>query len=59
MSYWHPPECQFYKNESGCKAGHKCLFPHHKVDEQLNKKPKKSDHSQKEEKATTRMEWLL
>ena len=45
--YWHPPECQFYKNESGCKAGDKCLFPHHKVDEQPNKKPKKSDHSQK------------
>ena len=19
--YWHPPECQLYKNESGCKAG--------------------------------------
>ena len=23
--YWHPPECQFYKDESGCK-GDKCLF---------------------------------
>ena len=45
--YWHPPECQCYKNESGCKAVDKCLFPHHKVDEQPNKKPKKSDPSPK------------
>ena len=22
---WHPPECHFYKNETGCKAGDKCL----------------------------------
>ena len=44
--YWHPPECQFYKTESGCKEGDKCLFPHHKVDEQPNKKPKKY-HSHK------------
>ena len=28
--YWHPPECQFYKTETGCKAEDKCLFPHHK-----------------------------
>ena len=41
--YWHPPECQFHKNETGCKAGDKCLFPHYKVDEQPNKKPKKSN----------------
>ena len=40
--YWHPPECQFYKNETGCKAGDKCLFPHYKVGEQPNKKQKKS-----------------
>ena len=40
--YWHPPECRFYKTEAGCKAGGKCLFPHHRVDEQSNKKPKKS-----------------
>ena len=40
--YWHPSECQFYKNETGCKAGDKCLFPHYKVDERQNKKPKKS-----------------
>ena len=40
--YWHPPECQFDKNATGCKTGDKCLFPQHKVDEQPNKKPKKS-----------------
>ena len=42
---WHPPECQFYKTETGCKAGDKCLFPHHKVDERPNKKPKKGYYS--------------
>ena len=30
---WHPPECQFYKSESGCKFGNKCSFPHRKVEE--------------------------
>ena len=39
--YWHPPECHFYKTETGCKAGDRCMFPHHKVDEQPNTKPKK------------------
>ena len=34
--YWHPPECQFYKHETGCKAGEKCLFPYYKVEEQPN-----------------------
>ena len=29
--YWHPPERQFRKTESGCTAGDKCLFPHSKV----------------------------
>ena len=43
--YWHPPECQFYKTESGCQARDKCLFPHHEVEEQPNEKPKKSYHS--------------
>ena len=38
---WHLPECQSHKNESGCKAGDKCLFPHRMVDEQPHKKPKK------------------
>ena len=41
--YWHPPECQFCKTESGCKFGAECLFPHWKVEEQSKKKPKKGD----------------
>ena len=45
--YWHPPECQFYKTQTGCKAGDKCLFPHHKVDEQPNKRPKNGYYSHK------------
>ena len=44
---WSPPECQFYKTEPGCKAGNKCPFPHHQVDEEPNKKPTKSYHSHK------------
>ena len=42
---WHPPECQFYKSETGCKAGDNCLFPHYKGDEQPDKKPKKGHYS--------------
>ena len=38
-----PPQ----KNETGCKAGDKCLFPHYKVDEQPNKEPKKGYYSPK------------
>ena len=45
--YWHPPEYRFCKAETGCKAGDKCLFPHHKVDEKPNKKPKKGCYSHK------------
>ena len=36
--YWHPTECKFYRTETGCKAGDKCLFQHYKVDEQPNQK---------------------
>ena len=43
--YRHPPECQFYKTETSWKARDKCMFPHHQVDEQPNKKPKKGYHS--------------
>ena len=46
---WHPPECQFYKSELGCKFRSKCSFPHRKVEEQPNKKPKK---------VVTKMQWL-
>ena len=45
--YWHPPECQFFKTESGCKAGDKCLFPRYKVEEQPCKKLKKSFQNRK------------
>ena len=38
------------KKETGCKAGDKCLFPHYKLDEQPNKKPKKSDIPKRREK---------
>ena len=41
--YWHPPECQLCKTISGCKFGAECSFPHWKVEEQPNKKPKKGD----------------
>ena len=47
--YGHPIECQFYKSETGCKAGDKCLFPHYKVDEQPNKKPPKSNFQKRRE----------
>ena len=36
------PSSNSIKNETGCKAGDKCLFPYCKVDEQPNQKPKKS-----------------
>ena len=41
--YWHPPECQVYKSEAGCKFGAECLFPHWKVEEPSNKKAEKRD----------------
>ena len=37
------------KNETFCKAGDKCLFPHHTVDEQPNKKPTKSNFQKRRE----------
>ena len=48
-----------YKTETGCKAGDKCLFPHHKVDEQPKQKATERLLFPKEERATTRMLWLL
>ena len=45
--HWHPPECQFCKSETVCKAGDRCLFPHYK--EQPSKKPKKSCFPQSRE----------
>ena len=37
----HPPECQFYKSESGCKFGDKCSFAHRQIEGQSSKKPKR------------------
>ena len=34
---WHPPECLFYKNKSGCRFGEKCSFAHRQVDAQPTK----------------------
>ena len=38
---WHPPECHFYKSESGCNFGDKCSFAHRQVEGQPCKMPKK------------------
>ena len=46
--YWPLPECQFFKNETGCKAGDTCLFPHYKIDEQ-NKRLKKGHFPKRRE----------
>ena len=40
---WHPPECLFYKNKSGCRLGEKCSFAHRQVDEQPRKRSTKND----------------
>ena len=51
---------QLLQTETGCKAGDKCSFPHHKVDEQPNRKnEKKATIHTKEEKVTTIMLWLI
>ena len=41
------PSVNFYKTETGCKAGDKCAFPHHEVDEQPNQKANKGFFSHK------------
>ena len=40
---WHPPECLFYKSESGCRFGEECSYAHRQVDEQPSKMSKKKD----------------
>ena len=45
MNIGNLPSVNFYKTETGCKGGDKWLFPHHKVDEQPNEKPKKGHYS--------------
>ena len=39
---WHPPECLFYKSESGCRFGEKCSYAHRQVEEQPSKRSKKN-----------------
>ena len=41
------PSANSIKNETRCKAGDKRLFPHYKIDEQPNKRPKIGHYSQK------------
>ena len=38
---WHPPVCQNYKYESGCKYGNRCYFRHVEADEKPSKNSKK------------------
>ena len=39
---WHPPECLFYKTNSGCRFWEKCSYAHRQVDEQPSKRSKKN-----------------
>ena len=39
---WHPPECLFYKSESGCRFGEKCSYAHRHVEEQPSKRSEKN-----------------
>ena len=40
--YWHPPECQFQKSESGCEFCGKCSFAHRQVEGEPSKKLQKN-----------------
>ena len=40
---WHPPECLYYKTNSGCRFGEKCSFAHRQVDQQPTKRSKTND----------------
>ena len=39
---WHPPECLFYKSESGCRFEDKCSYAHRQVEEQPSKRSKRN-----------------
>ena len=41
-NFWHPPECQHYKTQSGCNFFEKWRFWHKEVESQPDKMPKKS-----------------
>ena len=38
---WHPPECQFYKSESGRTFGDKCSYAHRQVEGQSSQNTRK------------------
>ena len=40
-NYWHPPVCQNYKSQTGCKYGNKCYFRQCEAGEKPSKKSKK------------------
>ena len=54
---WHPPKCQFYKNETGCKAGDKYLLRITKL-KNSQKNWKKSNIPKRRETMTRRL-WRL
>ena len=37
---WHPPVCQNYKTQSGCRFGGKCSFLHREAERQPNRRTK-------------------
>ena len=39
---WHPPECLFYKSESGCRFGDMCSYARRQAEEQPSKRSKKN-----------------
>ena len=41
------PKCEFYKSESGYKFGAEYSFPHWKVEEQPERKPKNSGNGER------------
>ena len=42
LEKWHPPECLFYKSESGCRFWEKCSYADRQVEEQPSKRSKKN-----------------
>ena len=57
--YWHPPECQFFETETGCKAGISVCSCIISCTNNQTKSQRKATSPTKEGKATTRMVWLL
>ena len=41
VKFWHPPVCQNYKSETGCKFGRTCFFRHVEAEGKPYKKSKK------------------